>query len=134
MKTALDQICWAPVLVAGLFAFDLARNGEALFPKTGAETSGTGAGAGVSVGDGSGDGGASPGGGLPGKLRRDLLATLKVNWSFWPLFHVVNFRFVNPDDRILYVNVVQVLFNVFLCWKASERAEGGGGVKETERQ
>ena len=50
------------------------------------------------------------------------------------LFHVVNFRFVNPDDRILYVNVVQVLFNVFLCWKASERAEGGGGVKETERQ
>lgn len=133
-KTALDQICWAPVLVAGLFAFDLARNGEALFPKTGAETSGTGAGAGVSVGDGSGDGGASPGGGLPGKLRRDLLATLKVNWSFWPLFHVVNFRFVNPDDRILYVNVVQVLFNVFLCWKASERAEGGGGVKETERQ
>ena len=128
-KTALDQICWAPVLVAGLFAFDLARNGEALFPKTGAETSGTGAGAGVSVGDGSGDGGASPGGGLPGKLRA-IPATLKVNWSFWPLFHVVNFRFVNPDDRILYVNVVQVLFNVFLCWKASERAEGEG-VKET---
>ena len=65
-KTALDQICWAPVLVAGLFAFDLARNGEALFPKTGAETSGTGAGAGVSVGDGSGDGGASPGAVYPG--------------------------------------------------------------------
>ena len=57
-----------------------------------------------------------------------------MNWSFWPLFHVVNFRFVNPDDRILYVNVVQVLFNVFLCWKASERAEGEGGSRRPKGQ
>ena len=55
-----------------------------------------------------------------------MLPTLYVNWSFWPLFHVLNFRFVPPGDRILYINVVQILFNVFLCWKAAARDEGDG--------
>ena len=112
-KTALDQIVWAPVLVASLFAWDLVRAGEPLAPST--ETR---------------DGDAAehlliPSDGLPGKLARDLLPALLVNWSFWPLFHVLNFRFVDPEDRVLYVNAVQVLFNVFLCWKASARDENG---------
>ena len=53
------------------------------------------------------------------------MPTLYVNWSFWPAFHVLNFRFVPPADRILYINAVQVLFNVFLCWQASKREEEG---------
>ena len=39
------------------------------------------------------------------------------------MFHVLNFRFVPPGDRILYINAVQVLYNVFLCYKASERSD-----------
>ena len=55
-----------------------------------------------------------------------------MNWSFWPAFHVLNFSFVPPGERILYVNVVQVIYNVFLCVKAADRgtrdaAEGREG-------
>ena len=64
---------------------------------------------------------------LQKKLGADLLDTLKVNWSFWPVFHVLNFRFVPPGDRILYINAVQVLYNVFLCYKASERESDDDG-------
>ncbi|EEH51993.1 uncharacterized protein MICPUCDRAFT_5975, partial [Micromonas pusilla CCMP1545] len=53
-----------------------------------------------------------------GEPLRDLIDTLYVNWSFWPAFHVLNFSFVPPGERILYVNVVQVIYNVFLCVKA----------------
>ena len=37
-KTALDQIVWAPVLVASLFAWDLVRAGEPLAPRPRPET------------------------------------------------------------------------------------------------
>ncbi len=97
-KVAADQVAWAPVLVTMLFAWDLAWNGDDL-----------------------------TGGGLQKKLGADLLDTLKVNWSFWPVFHVLNFRFVPPGDRILYINAVQVLYNVFLCYKASERESDDDG-------
>ena len=97
-KVAADQVAWAPVLVTMLFAWDLAWNGDDL-----------------------------TGGGLQKKLGADLLDTLKVNWSFWPVFHVLNFRFVSPGDRILYINAVQVLYNVFLCYKASERESDDDG-------
>jgi hypothetical protein len=82
-----------------------------------------------------GDGGSK----LLSKLRRDLLPTLYVNWSFWPMFHLLNFRYVPPSDRILYINAVQILFNVFLCWKAAarergeEEEEGGAGVLDERK-
>ena len=62
-KVAADQVAWAPVLVTTLFAWDLAWNGDNVV-----------------------------GGGLQKKLGADLLDTLKVNWSFWPVFHVLNFQ------------------------------------------
>lgn len=40
---------------------------------------------------------------------------------------MLNFRFVPPGDRILYINAVQVLYNVFLCYKASERESDDDG-------
>ena len=124
-KTFLDQALWAPALVTSLFAWDLACSGEPLFP-------------GDAAGDAAGDAGKTKtgdetrGNGLPAKLRRDLIDTLYVNWSFWPAFHVLNFSFVPPGERILYVNVVQVIYNVFLCVKAADRgtrdaAEGREG-------
>ena len=48
---------------------------------------------------------------------------LKVNWSFWPLFHLFSFRFVSTEDRILYINCVQIAFNVFLVYTSSRREE-----------
>ena len=122
-KTALDQLLWAPVLVTGLFAWDMARKGEPLVvarerregnPETPRDPSSRNPtpkrNASVRVRSG-----------LAAKLEDDLLDTLKVNWTFWPAFHVLNFRFVAPPDRILYINAVQVLYNVFLVLKAAKR-------------
>ena len=126
-KTALDQILWAPVLVTGLFAWDMACKGEPLFvAREGREGNPE-----TPRKDPSSrnptpkrDRNASVrGGGLAAKLEDDLLDTLKVNWTFWPAFHVLNFRFVAPPDRILYINAVQVLYNVFLVLKAAERGK-----------
>jgi protein Mpv17 len=116
-KTALDQLLWAPVLVTGLFAWDMARKGEPLVvaregregnPETPRDPSSRN---------------PTPKRSLKSKLEDDLLDTLKVNWTFWPAFHVLNFRFVAPPDRILYINAVQVLYNVFLVLKAAERGK-----------
>jgi protein Mpv17 len=116
-KTALDQLLWAPVLVTGLFAWDMARKGEPLVvaregregnPETPRDPSSRNP---CPKRDRS----------LKSKLEDDLLDTLKVNWTFWPAFHVLNFRFVAPPDRILYINAVQVLYNVFLVLKAAKR-------------
>ena len=124
-KTALDQILWAPVLVTGLFAWDMARKGEPLVvaregregnPETPRDPS--------SRNPTPKRNASVRGGGLAAKLEDDLLDTLKVNWTFWPAFHVLNFRFVAPPDRVLYVNAVQVLYNVFLVLKAAERGAG----------
>jgi protein Mpv17 len=121
-KTALDQLLWAPVLVTGLFAWDMARKGEPLVvarerregnPETPRDPSSRNP-------TPKRDRNASVGG-LGAKLEDDLLDTLKVNWTFWPAFHVLNFRFVAPPDRILYINAVQVLYNVFLVLKAAKR-------------
>jgi protein Mpv17 len=91
IKTGADQLIWAPVLITALFSWDLAWSEEQDISN------------------------------LPNKLRQDLLSTLLVNWTFWPAFHLVNFRFVSPIDRVLYINVVQVFFNVFLCWQAAKQ-------------
>ena len=96
-KVFADQVLWAPVLISSLFAFDLAF-----------DTSGT----------------TKPT--LSKKIENDLFSALKVNWSFWPMFHLFSFRFVPTEDRILYINCVQVLFNVFLVYTSSKREEGKG--------
>lgn len=33
------------------------------------------------------------------KLRRDYWATMKMNWSVWPIISFINFRFVPPAQR-----------------------------------
>ena len=96
-KVFADQVLWAPVLISSLFAFDLAF-----------DTSGT----------------TKPT--LSKKIENDLFSALRVNWSFWPMFHLFSFRFVPTEDRILYINCVQVLFNVFLVYTSSKREEGKG--------
>ena len=90
-KVFADQIFWAPCLISMLFAFDLAFDASETKPS------------------------------LTKKIENDLFSALKVNWSFWPLFHFFSFKFVSTEDRILYINCVQVLFNVFLVYTSSKR-------------
>ena len=96
-KVFADQVLWAPVLISSLFAFDLAFDTSWTTKLT-----------------------------LSKKIENDLFSALKVNWSFWPMFHLFSFRFVPTEDPILYIICVQVLFNVFLVYTSSKREEGEG--------
>lgn len=53
----------------------------------------------------------------PADALRDALAKLKpalrTNWSVWPLVHLVNFSVVPPQQRILFINSINVSGRVF---------------------
>eukprot|EP00884_Botryococcus_braunii_P002251 jgi/Botrbrau1/12026/Bobra.0293s0003.1 len=52
-------------------------------------------------------------------LSEKLLKTWVVSQAVWPLAHIVNFSVVPPEQRVLFVNVVSVFWNVVLCQMAS---------------
>jgi protein Mpv17 len=48
------------------------------------------------------------------KIKTDLLAACQGSWKVWPVVHAVNFKFVSNKYRILFLNTVQIAFNMFL--------------------
>ena len=38
------------------------------------------------------------------------------NLSVWPLFHILNFRFIPPEQRILFNNLVAILWTTYLSY------------------
>ncbi|CAD7699152.1 unnamed protein product [Ostreobium quekettii] len=47
-------------------------------------------------------------------IKAKLVPTLKINYKFWPLAHIINFAMVPPPLRILYVNCMSILWAVVL--------------------
>lgn len=45
-------------------------------------------------------------------IKDTLVPTLTANYALWPLAHLVNFKFIPSEQRILYINVVQVKIKV----------------------
>lgn len=52
-------------------------------------------------------------------LMQNYLPTLKASYMIWPAVHLVNFRFVPPSQRILYMNVVSILWGSFMSHMVS---------------
>mmetsp|Transcript_58497 Transcript_58497/g.143090 ORF Transcript_58497/g.143090 Transcript_58497/m.143090 type:complete len:244 (+) Transcript_58497:171-902(+) len=48
------------------------------------------------------------------KIKNDLLSACQGSWKLWPLVHTVNFAVVPSKYRLLFINGVQVGFNMFL--------------------
>merc|ERR1712150_351920 len=48
------------------------------------------------------------------KIQNDLLSACQGSWKVWPLVHAVNFRFIQNKHRLVFINGVQILFNMFL--------------------
>jgi len=48
------------------------------------------------------------------KIKNDLLTACQGSWKVWPVVHAINFKFVSNKYRLLYINTVQVAFNMFL--------------------
>lgn len=55
------------------------------------------------------------------KINQDLVRGVTASWKVWPLVHVINFRFIPPQQRLLYINTIQIGYNVFLSMLASRK-------------
>ncbi|KAK5781540.1 ethanol metabolism protein PWA37_003699 [Arxiozyma heterogenica] len=53
------------------------------------------------------------------KLDVEWWNTLKVNWTIWPLFQMINFSFIPLQHQLLAVNVIAIFWNAFLSYKNS---------------
>lgn len=57
---------------------------------------------------------------IKSKLEKDLFAAVKGSWTVWPIAHAINFRFIPSSQRLLYINTIQVGYNVFLSCIANK--------------
>jgi len=56
------------------------------------------------------------------KIQDGLFVAVTGSWKFWPIAHAVNFRFIPTRNRLLYINTLQIFYNVFLSIIASTAA------------
>ncbi|KAK4533572.1 hypothetical protein CCYA_CCYA18G4454 [Cyanidiococcus yangmingshanensis] len=58
------------------------------------------------------------------KIKADTFTGVRASWSVWPIAHAINFRFVPPSQRLLYINSIQIVYNMFLSILAQSRPGG----------
>lgn len=66
-------------------------------------------------------------------LKDKFWPTLLAGYAVWPLAHVINFRFIPNSQRVLYINAVNVCWNVFLCKLASSGPSDESRIKSDGR-
>jgi len=52
-------------------------------------------------------------------IREKLWPTLLATWVLWPAAHVINFMYVPTDLRILYINIVAIVWTAYLSTVAA---------------
>jgi protein Mpv17 len=50
-----------------------------------------------------------------------LTSGLQASWKVWPVAHAINFRFIPTEQRLLYINSIQICYNVFLSVLGSSK-------------
>lgn len=65
-------------------------------------------------------------------IREKFLKTILAGYCVWPAAHVINFRFVPSDLRVLYVNGVQVCWNMVLCQIAAAKPPTTQSIRAQE--
>ena len=48
------------------------------------------------------------------KLKSDAWIAVLGSWLIWPIAHALNFNMIPARSRLLYINTVQLIFNIFL--------------------
>jgi protein Mpv17 len=51
---------------------------------------------------------------ITNKVKSDLLSACQGSWKVWPIVHAVNFKFISTKHRLVFINAVQIAFNMFL--------------------
>ena len=64
--------------------------------------------------------------GIKARVEKDLWASVKGSWTVWPVAHAINFRFIPNEQRLLYINSVQVRWSL-VGWLGCVRVGGCKG-------
>lgn len=56
---------------------------------------------------------------LPDTLQAKLLPTILAGYVLWPLAHLINFKYIPSTQRLLYINVVNLFWTVYLSGMAN---------------
>mmetsp|Transcript_6133 Transcript_6133/g.3683 ORF Transcript_6133/g.3683 Transcript_6133/m.3683 type:complete len:184 (+) Transcript_6133:97-648(+) len=67
---------------------------------------------------------------LTQKLNQDLKTAVMGSWAVWVPAHTVNFAFIPPSQRLLYINTIQIGYNIFLSFLGNKKVEGDEEKKE----
>ena len=68
------------------------------------------------------------------KLKSDLKTAVMGSWAVWVPAHTVNFAFVPPAQRLLYINTIQIGYNVFLSFLGNKKVDTEEKMGETEEK
>jgi len=52
------------------------------------------------------------------------------SWAVWVPAHTINFAFIPPSQRLLYINSIQIGYNIFLSFLGNKKADGEEEKKE----
>ena len=64
------------------------------------------------------------------KLKSDLKTAVMGSWAVWVPAHTINFAFIPPSQRLLYINSIQIGYNIFLSFLGNKKADGEEEKKE----
>jgi protein Mpv17 len=56
------------------------------------------------------------------KIKADLKTAVQGSWTVWVPAHILNFAFIPSSQRLLYINSIQVGYNVFLSFLGNKEA------------
>eukprot|EP00558_Chaetoceros_sp_UNC1202_P010121 CAMPEP_0197243270 /NCGR_PEP_ID=MMETSP1429-20130617/8778_1 /TAXON_ID=49237 /ORGANISM="Chaetoceros sp., Strain UNC1202" /LENGTH=235 /DNA_ID=CAMNT_0042703465 /DNA_START=27 /DNA_END=734 /DNA_ORIENTATION=+ len=59
-------------------------------------------------------------GAIGNKIKSDLFTAMQGSWKIWPVVHAVNFKFISTKHRLVFINGVQIVFNMFLSLLGSK--------------
>jgi len=51
---------------------------------------------------------------IAAKIKADLVAAVTGSWTVWPIAHAINFSLIPTEQRLLYINSIQIFYNIFL--------------------
>ena len=54
------------------------------------------------------------------KIKADLFTAMQGSWKVWPFVHAINFKFISTKHRLVFINGVQIAFNMFLSLLGSK--------------
>ncbi|KAI8104481.1 hypothetical protein M9434_003036 [Picochlorum sp. BPE23] len=59
-------------------------------------------------------------------IQRKLAPIFLANLTVWPVAHLINFRFVPPEQRILFNNIVAIAWTTYLSYTCGASTASGG--------